>query len=761
MGFDPMMLMGLLTGGGNLMGQAGNLAAQGVGMADTAWDAARYFQRNSDPTINDIRNYNVNRFNSNQYGPYGDIEGSFGGMFGQRADGSPVQFGDMAAQQTNYMLNNNPASAALAQLQASSNMQRPQMPTGIDLMSGDASRAGTGYPPRQAMPSPSAMASPTMPSTALSGVAAPSGPNPTISAPTPGPGSAVRQGINDIRSGVMPQGGGMPQMPMNGQGASAAQNFVQQRGGLPALLQSLRQPGNAMVNLRDFAGFGRPGPANSGGGGNANTDFWNTHGNVGGRGGGMPSYAVGTPYVPQTGPAMLHQGEAVVPRQMNPNGPQQAGAAYMPQRPMNTGYTPPPRQMPQAPQYDPNRGLPPGAQSFSGGRPAPTMQQMNQPAQYPQRPTNTPMNMPTGGFVPPGTQPQANPPYQRPIQAIKPMKPQVPPPPQSMGMNSLQAQASMAKANPTQPLQSSVVPNGGKGKGKGGKKGQGAGVSSTQLVPDPNGKLPTAQTSNGQGGGVSGGVSGTTSGESQGTSGQDTQGPAPIDAGRVDVVQGLLNNPESMSKEWQRIANQQVADTYDTNNADLRRQLQERMGANGLGDSGILQDQLFRGDLARQSTLAGEGRNISQQAALTNFGDRQQVANLALQHQLGIGGLGLQNAEFQNSMYNQDRQYNLQYAQAMAGLGGQAQQQQSGLLGQLSGLIGSGLGYNDQLLNLIYGQGMQRYADPNVSAVPQTGYAPNPYLDFLSSQNQQQGSGGSDMWGTVGTALGAGLGAFL
>lgn len=740
MGLDITGLMALMTGGGNLMGQAGNLAAQGMGMADTMWDAARYFQRNSDPTINDIRNYNVNRFNSNQYGPYGDIEGSFGGMFGTRADGSPVQFGDMAAAQTNYMLNNNPAASALAQLQAASNMQRPTMPTGIDLMSGDASRAGTGYPPRQATPTapPSTtMASPVMPSTTLSGVASPSGPNPTISPPTPGPGSAVRQSISDLRSGVAPTGQ-LPQLPGGGQGMGMAQNWVQQRGGLPALLQAMRQPGNAMVNLRDFAGFGRPGPANSGGGGggsNPYADFWNTHGSgQGSRNPRMPSYAVGTPYVPQTGPAMLHQGEAVIPRQMNPNSPQQAGSPYLPQRPMNTGYQMPQRQMPQ---YDPNRGLPPGAQSFGGGapqmgRPAPTMQPSTAP--LPQRP----MPMPV----------QQNPPYQRPIQSIRPFKPD---PHAKLPVNPLQAQAQMAQANPIQPLQSSVVPNGGKGGGKKGKKGQGQGASSAPV--DPNAKLPVPQAG-GQGGGVSGGVSGTTPGTSQGEQGQQTQGPAPIDAGRVNVVQGLLNNPESMSQEWQRIANQQIADTYDAGNADLRRQLQERMAANGLGDSGILQDQLFRGDLARQATLAGEGRNIAQQAALTNFNDRQQVANLALAHQLGIGNLGLQNAQFQNQMYNQDRQYNLQYANALAGLGGQAQQQQSGLLGQLGGLIGSGLGYNDQLLNLIYGQGMQRYADPNVSAVPMTGYAPNPYLDFLASQNQNQGGDSSGMWGAMGAALG-------
>jgi hypothetical protein len=75
----------------------------------------------------------------------------------------------------------------------------------------------------------------------------------------------------------------------------------------------------------------------------------------------VPRYATGTPYVPQTGPAILHQGEAVLPAQQNPfapmaqqqfakgtptmqtlGAPQPAGAITLP--------APPPAPAPQAPQ---------------------------------------------------------------------------------------------------------------------------------------------------------------------------------------------------------------------------------------------------------------------------------------------------------------------------------------------------------------------------------------------------------------------------
>jgi hypothetical protein len=45
--------------------------------------------------------------------------------------------------------------------------------------------------------------------------------------------------------------------------------------------------------------------------------------------GALPRYAAGTPYVPETGPALVHQGEAIIPEDMNPfiNDPGDGGDA--------------------------------------------------------------------------------------------------------------------------------------------------------------------------------------------------------------------------------------------------------------------------------------------------------------------------------------------------------------------------------------------------------------------------------------------------
>lgn len=116
MGLDVMGLMSLLQGGSSMMGQAGNMRSQGLSQLDTIMDMVRYAQRNRDPLFNQVRDYSVNQFNESPYGPFGDVGGSFGGMWGTKSDGSPVQYGDMAANQYNYMLNNNPGTQALATL---------------------------------------------------------------------------------------------------------------------------------------------------------------------------------------------------------------------------------------------------------------------------------------------------------------------------------------------------------------------------------------------------------------------------------------------------------------------------------------------------------------------------------------------------------------------------------------------------------------------------------------------------------------------
>lgn len=146
------------------------------------------------------------------------------------------------------------------------------------------------------------------------------------------------------------------------------------------------------------------------------------------------------------------------------------------------------------------------------------------------------------------------------------------------------------------------------------------------------------------------------------------QAPAPqspITQAATNNLSYLLKNPESMSSGVQAQMYNQAADSRDRMLQDQQRQINEAMGARGMGNSGLrysLQNQAMN---ARNTDLTDALRNISTQAAQTNFGNRLDVANAALgqqqfglQRELGLGGLGLQG-----------RQLDIQRELGLGGLG--------------------------------------------------------------------------------------------
>ena len=77
-------------------------------------------------------------------------------------------------------------------------------------------------------------------------------------------------------------------------------------------------------------------------------------------------------------------------------------------------------------------------------------------------------------------------------------------------------------------------------------------------------------------------------------------------------------------------------------------------------------------------------------------------------------------------------------------------------MGELGGLIGQGLGYQNSALSQILQQAYQSYAGPDYAPF---GYAPN---EFASSLMQQSGGGGgsnAELWGSLAGSAGQCLGA--
>lgn len=280
--------------------------------------------------------------------------------------------------------------------------------------------------------------------------------------------------------------------------------------------------------------------------------------------------------------------------------------------------------------------------------------------------------------------------------------------------------------------------------GKGGKKGKG-GVSGAAnqngpIAPmDPNAKLPGA----GNGGGASGGASSQGGGVSGGASGQTPPAAPAVDLNgqRVDLMSQILSNPESMTPEVINSMVAQMRDSRDLRAQDMQRRLKEEYAGRGMGESGVLDRLLFDESLAANADIVNAERGIRTDAARTNFNDRINSVNTALQQALGMGGLALQFQNMTNQQFNQDRNFQLQLADAMTQTGLIGQQQQSSLLAQMNALISGGMSWQEALKQSIQQAAYMRYADPNVGAVAQVGEASNPYLQYMASQ--QTGGGGS------------------
>ena len=255
----------------------------------------------------------------------------------------------------------------------------------------------------------------------------------------------------------------------------------------------------------------------------------------------MPSFQQGTPYVPKTGPAMLHQGEAVVPAQFNP-----ANAA-----PPGVMQKPPPMQQPEV---------------FGGAN------------------TTIPMMQ------------------QAPAPAPRPMAPQTQFMPQS----------------PNPMLQTSVpfdVHTGQPGTLPG--------------DPRPGVTMPPPQ---------------------QG-------GPANPLQMALGSLMMQLGGGGPINQNVQNIQQQQLADTLSLGKQQAEADLRARMGARGLGGSGLQfgLEQNLGNDVLRALT---QGQNqIALDAAGRNYDALGNTANSLIGGSLGAGQFGLQQAAFnQNqsmSMFDQ------------------------------------------------------------------------------------------------------------
>ncbi len=229
----------------------------------------------------------------------------------------------------------------------------------------------------------------------------------------------------------------------------------------------------------------------------------------------------------------------------------------------------------------------------------------------------------------------------------------------------------------------------------------------------------------------------------------------------------IMRNPESMGAGVQAQIFNAAADARDRMLTDQQRQIKEGLAGTGMSNSGLQQSLLNQARSSRNTDLTDAMRQIYTQAATQNFQDRLNVAGLGLkglQHQLnaansayqqqqGLANTALQQQALQNEIFQSDRNYNSQLASMLASLGQQGMTNQIGLIGELGGLIGQGLGYQNSALSQILQQAYQSYAGPDYAPF---GYAPN---EFASSQNSGGGGSNAELWGSLADSAGQFLGA--
>lgn len=597
----------------------GNVASQGTNILQVIDQMMRNSQYRNNSGLYSLINSGLDQYNSMPAGgAYGDPSTVFGGVLGSHADGTPIQPGEAMAQTTAQFLNNNPANQAMNTLNAASSMRRPQGMSFADTFGGNPSGSDVyrqSIMPQMSQPVPTPAAAPIPAGSAY--------PNPRQNTDVAG---AIPPQKPDASGGLLAQV--VQRMQQNNQNAQAP-NYSQNA------TPTINQSNLSTQNNPPFAGGKFPG---------------------------MRSYDVGTNFVPETGPALIHKGEAIVPANQNPANPMNR---YAQVRQAMMGMNSQNRQ-PAEQQHVATLGAP---------------QTTQQPTQQQSAANNTlSYKMPT---------------TQTPAQSTQ--------------------QPTQATTQPVQPTSGS----------------SGAPVTNPITSYGGSSYSPVAA--------------------SPATTAQQPS----IDSGRVAILQQLLANPQSFSPQVQQQIMQGLTDTSNQQLQGQMRGINEDAAARGLSMSGIPVAMGQQAYDTSNANLMNAQRQLGSQAALQNFQDMGNTANLALNQQTQMGQNQLAYQNMQNQMFDSDRNYNTNLANQQYQLGSNGQNSQlsmlSNLLNQSTGAQSTGLNQLSQLMNLLgqqYGNiGQTQQLQPfNVNYYqPQQAKTPGFGDQLMSAFANQAGKQGSNL----------------
>ena len=330
--------------------------------------------------------------------------------------------------------------------------------------------------------------------------------------------------------------------------------------------------------------------------------------------GGLPRYAQGTNYVPQTGPALLHQGEAVVPANQNPANPNArayppgitrvAPGQGSPYRP--TPAPPPAPAPPQGPVTPPPSPTPgdPGSWQTFGATSTPQAPAAPAAPTAPAPPPVYPMSYTEWAAANPDT-----------VQRLY-----IPSMAYQAYEQAMQAMTGNTAPRPTQAPTAAPTPTT-------------APPPTPTATPTPNVAAPP--------------VAAPAPGAPPSTAANDLMAQfqnMPPELRQIfdqnqNVVQELLGMQGPLTSGVQQQILSGVRDNRDAGLQTSLRQMQEELAGRGMGTGNLADYMQFQGMMGRDADMANAERQLGTDSATANFTGRLQALDAAQQNFGTLGGL--------------------------------------------------------------------------------------------------------------------------
>lgn len=229
--------------------------------------------------------------------------------------------------------------------------------------------------------------------------------------------------------------------------------------------------------------------------------------------------------------------------------------------------------------------------------------------------------------------------------------------------------------------------------------------------------------------------------------GQSPQGgtPSPY-AGTQSLPQRLFAQGVSMTPEVQQNLMSRASDTLTAGAQSQQRQIRDSLPSGSLR-SGQASRMAFDAEQNRVNQIANTRRDIGTQAAMQNFQDLTNTANMQFGMNRDLSNQIMQQNAFNQGVYNNNFGNSMGLLNQMATMGGSEQARQMDIWNRMTGQYMQGVNYPNQYLD--------RAAQLEMARITPSPMATFPASSFAAPQMQGGGGGGGSDYGWLMPLAGA------